>query len=194
MRRMIRQVAACVSLLMLFSLQSLAQTAATGAVLGTVKDTTGAVVSGAGVKLVNPAINDERAQKTNESGQYIFIGVPPGVYSLTVTMQGFNTNKENEIKVEVAKSQTIDFILTVGAITQVVVVDSQPGAELQTTDATVGTVLPGEVMLRLGNLTRSAGEFLTLQAGVTPATNVLQGGAWPARAATRAPSPLMGLT
>ncbi|MGH9753640.1 MAG: carboxypeptidase-like regulatory domain-containing protein [Blastocatellia bacterium] len=176
MRNIIRQMAASVLLLMLFALQSLAQTAATGTVLGTVKDASGAVIAGAEVKLVNPAINDERAQKTNESGQYIFIGVPPGVYTITAGKQGFNTNKENEIRVEVAKSQTIDFILAVGTITQVVEVDSQPGAELQTTDATVGTVLPGEVMLRLGNLTRSAGEFLTLQAGVTPATNVLQGG------------------
>ncbi len=55
-------------------------------------------------------------------------------------------------------------------------VQSQSGAELQTTDATVGNVLPGEVMIRLGNLTRSAATFLTLQPGVTPATGVLTGG------------------
>jgi len=154
----------------------LAQTAATGTVLGTVKDTSGAVITGAEVKLVNPAINDEREQKTNEAGQYIFTSVPPGVYTVTATKQGFKTARENEVKVEVARSYTVDFGLAVGAVTEILEVQSQSGAELQTTDATVGNVLPGEVMIRLGNLTRSVGEFLTLQPGVTPATNVLQGG------------------
>ncbi len=154
-----------------------AQTAASATVLGTVRDPSQAVVPGADVKLENRAINFAATHSTNTSGQYVFPGVPPGTYTIAVQMKGFRTSTVADLKVDVAKSYTVDFQLELGQVSEVVQVEAGARVDLQTTDATIGNVLPGAVLQRLGNLTRSAVEFLTLQPGVMPATGANTGGA-----------------
>jgi protocatechuate 3,4-dioxygenase beta subunit len=65
-----------------------AQTAATGAVLGTVTDPQQAAVEGATVEMRNVGTNEVRTQTTNSAGQYSFPGVMPGVYKISVTRIG----------------------------------------------------------------------------------------------------------
>ena len=62
-----------------------AQTATTGVVLGTVTDTSGAVVAGAEVTLTDSATNLTRTQMTNDDGQFTFADVRPGTYQLKVS-------------------------------------------------------------------------------------------------------------
>ena len=50
---------------------------------GTVLDKTGAAIVGANVALTNPAQALERQTKTNNSGAYEFLSLPPGTYLLT---------------------------------------------------------------------------------------------------------------
>ena len=66
-----------------------AQTAATGAVLGTVTDPGGAVTPGVHVEVINSATNESRSTETNASGQYVFPNVNPGTYNLKFTKSGF---------------------------------------------------------------------------------------------------------
>ena len=53
-------------------------------VRGTVTDSTGAVIPGAEVTVVREATDEATTGLTNESGNYEFIGLPPGLYTLTV--------------------------------------------------------------------------------------------------------------
>src|SRR6266852_8259281 len=83
-----------------------AQTANTGAVLGTVSDPGGAVVPDASVDLINSATNDTKTVTTNSSGQYAFPNVAPGNYTLKFTKAGFATTTIANIKADVTKSYT----------------------------------------------------------------------------------------
>src|SRR5688572_26687737 len=61
-----------------------------GGVSGTVTDSTGAVVPGATVTLVNEATDVQAVRQTNSSGYFTFVNVRPGRYGLTVELAGFN--------------------------------------------------------------------------------------------------------
>jgi hypothetical protein len=155
-------------LLALTHATALAQTAATGAVEGRIIDPAGAVVSGAQVELLNVATAQSQKQSSNSSGQYAFSQIAPGIYSLTVTMQGFNKTIVTEVKVEVAKTQNVDLWLDVGHVAERVPVVAGVGVELQKTDASIGNVITSKPLVSLPSLERSAVEFLTLQPGTSP--------------------------
>src|SRR5713226_8103080 len=74
-----------------FPSASFAQTAATGTVLGTVIDQTRLSVPGADVELLNLETNASTRQLTDQAGRYVFPGVSPGRYRVTVTLTGFRT-------------------------------------------------------------------------------------------------------
>ncbi len=145
-----------------------AQTATTGLVQGTVTDAQGAVIIGAEVKLLDLATNQSRTQSTNELGQYVFVNVLPGGYSITVTSQGFRTATVTRLNVEVNKSYTVDISLELGELTETVEVEAGLGVELQTTDAQVGNVLDQKIIRNLPTLQRNTTELLSLQPTTTP--------------------------
>jgi len=153
---------------MIFTLLVQAQTATTGTIGGTVTDAAGAVLAGAEVELTNTVTKQSSKQTTNESGQYIFPSVLPGDYSLAVTKQGFRKTSVNAVKVEVTKSYNINVPLEVGEMIQTVVVTATVGVELQTSDSTVGNVIPGKVLPLFPALTRQANELVRLQPLSTP--------------------------
>jgi hypothetical protein len=161
-----------VIVLLTFPGDVLSQTAATATIFGTVTDPKGAVVVGADVELLDTATNQSRRQTTNEAGQYQFPSVLPGVYKITVTMQGFRQAVIPSLKVDVAKSYQVNFTLEVGEIAEIVEVTAGAGVELQTLDATVGTVIGGEQLLRLPTINRSAAALLTFQPLVQPSRGV----------------------
>lgn len=145
-----------------------AQTPATAVVSGTVTDPTQAVVPSAEVVLTDAGTNVSRSQATNAAGQYVFVNVAPGVYRLAVTAQGFRQAVVPSLKVEVAKSYTVNFALEVGPVAEVVEVAAGVRAELQTTDATVGNVIPFSGLLRLPNINRRADTLMALQPATIP--------------------------
>ena len=72
----------------------------TGSFLGTVRDETGAVLSGARATLASPAlVGGPLTQATSDRGQYRFPSLPPGIYSLRVTYPGFGDLLEEGISV-----------------------------------------------------------------------------------------------
>src|SRR5215831_14664913 len=90
--------------LLLASLYLNAQVNATGTLLGTVTDKTGAVVPGASVRTTSKNTGLSRDAVTNEAGQYRFDLLPSGNYEVRVTMKGFATSVH--ANVELAVSQT----------------------------------------------------------------------------------------
>src|SRR6185437_4731147 len=62
-----------------------------GSVVGAVTDTSGAVVPGAAVQIVNVQTNDHRTAQTDNSGAYTISTVPQGTYQVNVSKQGFQS-------------------------------------------------------------------------------------------------------
>jgi len=153
------------------------QTSTTAQISGVVADPSGAVVPGAEVELRNTATGVTQKIKTNAAGQYVFPGVRPGNYDLTVRMDGFRTSALSNIKVDVAKSYSFDVSMEIGAAVETVEVTAEARVELQTTDATIGGVISGEPLLRLPNFGANAANLLTLQPGVIPQNSNLDANA-----------------
>src|SRR3569832_2287882 len=63
----------------------------TGTITGTVEDANGAVVQGANVEIKNLDTNVSRTLVTDENGRFTAAQMQPGNYSITVSIQGFNT-------------------------------------------------------------------------------------------------------
>src|SRR5882724_5807462 len=157
-----------VVLLFFFPVRAAAQSATAGAVLGTVTDPQQAAVVGAKVTLQNLNVNATLETSTGSNGQYAFPTVVPGTYKVSATMRGFRTTTVPTFTVEVAKSYTLDIKMELGEVSETVEVAAGAQVELQTTDATVGVVLPASEIERFPALTRQVNELLTLQPGATP--------------------------
>jgi hypothetical protein len=116
-----------------------AQSATTGAINGTVTDAGGALVPNATIKVSNSATGSERTVKTNKSGEYRIQDLEPGVYSATITADGFQTVQQDLITVTVGNLSTIPVKLAIGSASEKIEVTGetpqlhQQGADISTT-------------------------------------------------------------
>lgn len=145
-----------------------AQTATSGLVSGVVSDTSGAVIPNASVVLKQRGTNATTTANTDASGHYVFPAVQPSDYMLTITAAGFQTHIVQTVHVEVQKAYNFNVSMKVGNTNEVVEVTDVPTAELQTTTATVGTVLGGVALENLPQFTRSASALMFYQPAVSP--------------------------
>src|SRR5215470_2894690 len=68
-----------------------------GIIIGTVMDPSGAVVAGASVEAMNQATGAVRQGMTDAEGNYRFLNLDPGTYSITVTIPPFSTQKNQNV-------------------------------------------------------------------------------------------------
>src|ERR1051326_3638923 len=102
--------------LFLFCICSRPATAQSVAALnGTVRDTSGAVITDAKVMLTNVNTGVSQSVHSNTSGAYSFVNVLPGRYVLEASRDGFKTDRLPEFSLEVNQTATINFSLQVGA-------------------------------------------------------------------------------
>ena len=144
------------------------QAAATGSVQGSVTDPTNAAVAGATVTLSDTGTNAVRIAVANEAGRYIFPGVPPGIYDLSIAKTGFRTTRFVKQEVTVGATLNLDAKLELGSQVETVEVQAAAGAELQTMNATIGNNISGVALSSLPGLGRDVSTFVTLQPGVAP--------------------------
>lgn len=139
-----------------------------GGVTGTVTDNSGAVVANASVELKDNSTNLVLTTTTNSAGQYTFARVTPGSYMLTVKAPNFSTAMVANLKVSVGKTATTNVSLKVGALATTVEVQAGAATELQTQDASVGSVLTNADLRSIPNLGRDATGLVLLQPGAMP--------------------------
>src|SRR3989442_5362440 len=140
---------------------------ATGGVNGNVSDPSGAVVPGAKIKLTNEATQVETLSKSNETGNYVFVGVQPGTYTLKVEMTGFRSVEARGLKVDVSQTVTQNFTFEVGGVTETVEVNFVAPL-VNSTTAELGTVIEERVLADLPLNGRNFTQLLTLTPGATP--------------------------
>jgi len=161
----------CLSVLALCSaVPTWAQSTSTGTIVGTVTDPSGAVVNGATVTLTDTSTKSARAGTTNDAGRYTFVDVPPGLYDLSISKQGFSTTK-TQATVTVGVSLTLNLSLQVGG-GNVVVEVTAIGTELQTMNATVGNTVTSIALDNLPTIGRDVNTFIELQPGVSAGGDV----------------------
>jgi hypothetical protein len=106
----------------------------TGTLLGTVNDQTGAALPGALVRLSSEAlVAGTETRSTDAQGRFVFTHLPPGVYAISIEMAGFTRFDEPGIRIGVGQSAERRVALTVGGITETVLVTGNTELEAQRT-------------------------------------------------------------
>ncbi len=159
-RRLVVLIGTIVTLTTLTFAQS-----ATSSLRGTVTDPKGALVQGASVTLANPATGFSRSTKSGSDGIYQFLEVPPATYSLTVTVAGFATIKQEKVTLQVSQPATLDVVMQVKGSTEIVEV-SGVAPQVNTQDATLGNNFGVRQLTDLPSEGRDPASILSLQPGV----------------------------
>src|SRR5580704_1172115 len=137
----------------------------TGAIVGVVKDSTGAAIKSATVTLRNTATGVARVATTNEDGSYLFPALIPSVYTVQVSAPGFAPEIRTNIEIDVQSRPAIDFTLKVGQSKEVVEVTSVTPI-LQTETADLGGVVQQEQINDLPLNGRRYSDLALLEAGI----------------------------
>jgi outer membrane receptor protein involved in Fe transport len=158
--------AAACALLSCFAVPSFAQLS-TASVTGVVRDSSGSVLAGAKLTLTNLATTVKRDSVSNSVGNYLFLNIQPGTYSLEVTAAGFQTWQLPSITLAVNQTATLDVALQVGALQQTVTVEAT-GELLQQSTAEIGAVIAAKQVVDLPLNGRNFTQLLSLSPGVSP--------------------------
>jgi len=132
---------------------------------GTITDKSGATVAGANVRLVNTAQASERQVVSGESGEYEFLALQPGIYTLTVEKEGFRKYQRESLELLVNSPATANVTVEVGSSVQMVEVSAQ-AQTLNTSDASLGVAFSSRQVKDLPLEAGNVPELLSLQAGV----------------------------
>ena len=99
-------------------------------VSGVVQDTTGAVLPGVDVTLINTATNQARRTVTNEAGVYTFPNTPVGTYTVAASLAGFKGFSQTGVQVNAGVNIRVDVGLAIGAVSETVQVEGATEAML----------------------------------------------------------------
>src|SRR5215213_2811252 len=141
----------------------------TGVIEGSVVDQAGAVVPGASVEVKNLGTNLVKTLMTSEDGRFVFLQLPPGDYSLTVSKQGFSTLVQERFPLTVGQAISLDLSMKVSDVEERVTVSAIPTIDTIKTESS--TTLNERAVNNLPVLGRKFEDLLTL----TPGVSVVQG-------------------
>jgi hypothetical protein len=142
-------LALCLAALLGSVLQAAAQEFR-GRINGTVTDNTGAVLPGVTVTATSPALIQPQVQVTSAEGDFRFLALPPGVYSIDFELTGFQTVKREGIRVIINQTLTVDQQLQVATLQETVTVTGQSPV-VDTSTTTMGTNFTKELLTEIPN-------------------------------------------
>src|SRR5579885_800107 len=117
------QIRLCACLVFTFSLPLFGQFRA--AIQGSIKDTTGAVIPNAKIKLTNNETRKTQETTSSSEGFYRFSGLPPGSYNIEASAAGMKVGLVQNIIVAAESTQGVDITLEPGAVAETVTVTSE---------------------------------------------------------------------
>ncbi|MGA2575072.1 MAG: carboxypeptidase regulatory-like domain-containing protein [Bryobacteraceae bacterium] len=142
---------------------------ATGAIVGTVADPSGAVIPSAKITATNVATKVSQSTVTGGSGTYTIPNLVVGTYDVTAEGGGFKTANATGITLDVSQQREVDFKLTLVGVASTVEVDATP-ALLNTTDATIGGLVSEEQVENLPLNGRNISGLVMMQPGMAQDT------------------------
>jgi hypothetical protein len=138
---------------------------ATGTIVGTVRDPSGAVVPNVEVRITNEQTNQGTSFKTDSMGNYTAPLLRPGVYSVSAEASGFHRFLASGLVLQVDQTARVDIAMQVGDVSQTVEVTGA-AALLQTENATMGAVIDDRKIVELPLNGRSFIDLALLSPGV----------------------------
>jgi len=157
--RSTRSVLLVLGLILLTTMPACAQiTSQTGAIRIIVVDPQGASVSDAKVALNSP-LGTTATKETAADGSVVFPLLDPGSYKVTVERGGFRRAVVNSLAVKITEVTNLTVSLEVGEISTEIIVSGEAAQTVNTTNATLGETLTGDVV---GNLPLFTRNFLFL--------------------------------
>jgi hypothetical protein len=137
-----------------------------GSILGTVKDSSGAMVASAPVTITNQNTGIEMKTQTSVAGEYVVPNLPPGVYTVRVESTGFTPQVVTDVRLLANRQARIDLTLTPGAVQQAVEVQASAPV-VNSENATIGNTMESQIISQLPLNRRQLDRLVTLSAGVT---------------------------
>jgi hypothetical protein len=136
-----------------------------GGITGTVADKSGSVLPDTTVTIVGDQTKLTRTQKTNGNGSYDFVNLPIGTYTVTVSHEGFQTERLPAIQVQANRTATLNVALKVGQVGTTIDVEAAPA--MNAVDTTNGYILEKD---QIDNVPLPTGSFTGL-AILSPGVN-----------------------
>jgi hypothetical protein len=131
----------CAAALVLFFLASVSPTYAQvlkGQILGSITDQSGAVIPATKITISETRTNAHRTAETNEAGNFVFVNLDPGNYSVEAEKQGFSKALRSGIDLQPNTTARVNLELVPGAVTQIIDVSATAAPLLQTDRADTG--------------------------------------------------------
>jgi hypothetical protein len=167
MKRVLKLARAGSIALLLFTASLAVGQTTTGQISGTVVDPAGAVVPGVSVEAIAVDTKVTRTVQTNSSGTYLLTLLPPGSYQVIISKTGFQPLTENDIKLDVNQTISINPTLSVG--TASISVEVEASSQLiDSSTSELGTVIGERPVHDLPLNGRNFTQLLTLVPGATP--------------------------
>ena len=142
---------------------------ATASVAGSVRDASGAAVASANVIARNLDTGVERESASNEAGFYAITALPAGRYSVSISLEGFQTYVVPELVLQVDQQATVNADLEVGAVAETVEVVGS-AAVVDTRSSTLNTVVTNKMMTDLPLNGRNVLQLLRVTPGTLSAS------------------------
>src|SRR5215510_4511275 len=141
----------------------------TGVIQGTVLDESSAVVAGASVEVKNTDTNLTKTLTTDSDGRFVFLQLPSGRYTLTVSKQGYATLAQENLSLTVGQAINLNLSLKVSSVQERVTITAAPTVD--TVKIESSTTLNETAISRTPVLGRKFEDLLTL----TPGVSITQG-------------------
>jgi carboxypeptidase family protein/TonB-dependent receptor-like protein len=148
-----------------FFVAAFGQAQTTGTISGTIQDSSGAVLPGASVVILNEDTGISRSVQANAAGHYSAPALGLGNYRVTASRDGFQAEARGGIVITVGREAVVNFALQVGAVTQTVEVIGEAPL-VQTTSATLEGLVDDKKIRDLPLNARSYLDLALLQSGV----------------------------
>ena len=162
-------LAIALTILFIFAVPiSLFAQTATATLVGRAVDQTNAALPGVKITLTQRATGQQRTVISDESGDYVFLLLPAGQYTLTAERDGFQKLVRREFDLQVDQRASLDLPLQAGQITETVEINDET-SPLQTESASIGTVIDGVKIVRLPLNGREFQQLALLVPGAVPA-------------------------
>lgn len=131
-------------------------------------DPSGAVIPKAEITLTNVETNVRSRTESTATGDYVFSGVMPGVYTIHVQARGFGKYSVRDVRVHVQQTLTVNLHLSTASVQQQITVTAATPL-LQAQNAAVGQTIMSRTINNLPLVTRDWGSLSQLAAGVSTA-------------------------
>ena len=174
MRVPLCKLAAVLALLIIAGAAASAQTVY-GSLVGNVADATGSAVPNATVTLTNLGTNESRTAQTDTGGNYTFVNLLPGNYSIAAEKVGFKKLVRQPIEIQVNSAIRVDLPIEIGDSKQTVQVTGESPL-VQTQNATIGHEVETRQVEELALNGRDVFNLIELAPGVVPQGSTLNGG------------------